>query len=53
MGKLSKRKDDNTIGKQMPNAYEINKIQQEEGQIALEKAKEMKRPIKYLLSKVI
>ena len=49
MGKLSKRKDEKTIGKQMPSAYEINKIQQEEGQIALEKAKQIKRPIKYLL----
>jgi hypothetical protein len=53
MGKLKKRKDDKVIGKQMPSAYELNKLQQEEGQIALEKAQKMERPIKYLLSKVI
>ena len=53
MGKLKKRKDDNTIGKQMPSAYEMAKLQQEEGQIALEKAKKIERPVKYLLSKVI
>jgi len=49
MGKLKKRKEDNTIGKQMPSAYEIKKIHQEEAKAALEKAMKIERPVKYLL----
>ena len=49
MGKLKKRKEDNTIGKQMPSAYEMKKLQQEEAKIVLEKAKKIERPVKYLL----
>ena len=48
MGKLKKRKEDNTIGKQMPSAYEAKKLQQEEAKIALEKAMKMEKPVKYL-----
>jgi len=51
MGKLKKRKEDKIIGKQMPSAYEITKIQQEEGKIALEKALKIERPVKYLLKR--
>jgi len=53
MGKLKKRKEDNTIGKQMPSAYEIKKINKENALIALEEAKKIERPVKYLLSKVM
>ena len=53
MGKLKKRKEDNTIGKKMPSYYELNKINKENALIALEEAKKIERPVRFLLSKVI
>ena len=51
MGKLKKRKDDNTLGKQMPSYYEINKINKEIAEKALEEARKQNKPVKYLIKK--
>lgn len=48
MGKLSKRKNNNTIGKSMPNYYELQRLNKMEAEKALEKAKQINKPIKYL-----
>ena len=49
MSKLTKRKSENQIGKQMPSYYELQKEAKQQALNALEVAKQLNKPVKYLL----
>lgn len=51
MGKLKKRKEDNTVGKQITTHYEMTKINQKAALKALEEARKQNKPVKYLIKK--
>ena len=51
MGKLKKRKDDNTVGKKITTYYEMTKINKKAALIALEEAKKQNKPVKFLIKK--
>lgn len=50
MSKLTKRKSENQIGKQMPSYYELQKEAKQQADNALEVAKSQDKPVKYLIN---